>query len=999
MSFAAIVEAALPALLALGVAAQSLAAGDIRETATSLTASTGDGLRLELDRVSGCLSSLRIGGSTYTLSSQPLIRFEEVLEKKGAPDLLDGGLTGDWTKYASSGKNSRIVQLDQKEPTPLVLSGWCRYETKAGASGWMNRNLALNACGIYADGDAMPEQSAYFGQYDHGPQFNSRVICPDQPLKQVEVRRTADDPNSVAWFKGITLREARHRTVSPHSPCGRIDCTITQEFRIKDAGISGVVKYQPADDRIVIRCRFASETKTDRAISAYLAIPFDANGGTWHDDLRNSRKIEPGKMYRRDDYWYGAGRDGYNDRYPLACVENRDGAGLAIATELAEPRVFRTEYDGARKELRIRYDIGLSPDGGRWENQGSFTVYLFTYNGADGFRGAADRFQRIFDWAFMKRAKHEGMWIPFVSPETIPGGWEDFHVTFVEAVSNVGWERARRMYSLRYVEPWIHHQTMIPEKVASAVSGAPDPSVSIKLPDRLRGDKSPDLFEDVSARFAAYPGSYITDNWGQPQGYFFRQPERKENMMIVNPNPDLPAPPGSSFSSGGYDWQGILESAQSPSQWHIDGWTVTKATDAPVAIIDSDEKAGGERSVRIDPVVSKSCWGTWTRGINQVFYYKGSSRGPFEMCFSVRGEGMPARGTSIGWTITFYYEDGSSEVRRVGLEGLNEKWTRIAKSLDVKAKPYAINLYFGKDSRDIDPSAVWLNDVELKASGERENLLVNPGFEHAELLPGGIGGIYLDTMECYANNLNYRRDHWQFAEEPLTFDSARKPALQQQFSHVTFGRRAAEWARARDKIAFANCAPVTPFAAPYMDAMGSEEFWAPDGKWNPKSDREFQFVRFMSGAKSWSILQYSDLTADQIRRYVNRCAFYGVYPSWIYKWTNPVFIAQIRPLYAKMMPILVEINTAGWRPLTMASSDSAHIWMERFGDDKSVYLTVFNTAAVEQSSIITLDPRLKLTGRRIVELTSGAQVDLNSDGASFSVHLSSEDLKIFRLKP
>lgn len=83
----------------------------------------------------------------------------------------------------------------------------------------------------------------------------------------------------------------------------------------------------------------------------------------------------------------------------------------------------------------------------------------------------------------------------------------------------------------------------------------------------------------------------------------------------------------------------------------------------------------------------------------------------------------------------------------------------------------------------------------------------------------------------------------------------------------------------------------------------------------------------------------------------------------------------------------------------MASSDSAHIWMERFGDDKSVYLTVFNTAAVEQSSIITLDPRLKLTGRRIVELTSGAQVDLNSDGASFSVHLSSEDLKIFRLKP
>ncbi len=991
---------ALPlAMLALSMAVPADTAAleetaGIRQSARSFTLSTRDGLALTVNRANGWFGSLSIGGSSPLIAPRPMIRFEEVLEVQDAPDLLTDGFGSGWSKFSSTGRNTRTVILNQTEPTPLILSGWCRYETSGETAGWMNRSLALNAYGTYTDGETMPEQSAYFGQYNHGPQFNSRVICPDKPLKQLEVKQTADEPKASAWFKGITLKQAKYQVTSPGDPCRQIDSTLTQEFSIGEAAIRGVVKYQAADECIIVRCRFQSERKSDRAISGYFAIPFDATGGTWHDDLRNSRKIEPGKIYRRDDYWYGAGRDGYNDRYPLACVENKNGHGLAIATDLSEPRVFRTDYDASRRELRIRYDLGLSPDGGRWANQASFTVYLFTYEGRDGMRGAADKFMRVFDWAFEKRAKQDGMWIPFVSPEAIPGGHEDFRLSFVETITNPGWERVRGMYTLRYVQPYIHHQDFVPELVAKAVSGTPDPSVSVKLADQLSKSRPPDLFEDDAIRFAAYRGSYITDNWGQPQGYFFRQPNHKENMMIVSPNPDLPAPEGSDYSSGGYDLHSLLEAADSPSHWHIDSWTVTKVTEAQIAASDSNHKTDGSRSVRIDPVGTKSRWGSWTRGISQVFYYKGSSAGPFTLSYSVRGENVPAEGTTVGWKLTFHYEDGSTDIRRVALDGVGPVWKRMEQSLEVKAKPYAVTVYFGKDSRSIDPSTIWLDDAKLTAQGDPENLLTNGSFESAEVLPGGLSGVYLDTLECYANNLNYRREHWLYAEEPLTFDSARKPALQQQFSHVTFSRRVGEWARARNKVVFGNCAPVTPFAAPYMDAMGSEEFWAPDGKWNPKSDREFQFVRFMSGAKSWSILQYSDLTPDQVRAYVNRCAFYGVYPSWIYKWTNPVFIAQIRPLYAKMMPILVEINKAGWQPLTLASSSNPDVWIERFGAGDTVYLTLFNPTDKPQPAVVTLDNRLGVSAKDpAVDMTTGAEMPSDN----ITVDLQPEDIKIIRL--
>jgi len=1005
---------------------------NILETPQAITLRTDDGLSLTLNRSKGFATAMAIGERVFQMAQASPIRFEEVVEIPDAPDLLkdrgfqdspapwgmspeaieegNSALAGRWLRV--SGKEGkiprRVVRLNQSQAEPLVLSGWCRAEMHTQAAGWMNSHLALNIHGTYSDGDRMPEQSAYFGQYDHGPQFNAKVLCPDKPLASVAITLTAPEGDCTAWYKEVTLKPARYRIISPESPCERIDARVTQDFAIEEASLRGLLTYQPAKEYIEIRCRFESQKKTDRALSVYLAIPFDAVGGLWHDDFRRFRKIESGRIYRNEK-WYGAGRDGYDSRYPIACVESVDGIGLCLATAIDEPRVFQIEYDSAKQELRIRYDLGLSPDAGRWANRGSFTAYLFRYDTRDGFRGATEKYHRLFDWAFFnKRVDLEGLWLAFLTPSAIPGGWEDFHFQFVEAMRDIGWESGQGMSSLKYVEPWIHHHESPPHAPFEETRGPIDPQGAIKRAKKMLQDKSLETPPESRHRYAAFLGSYIEDNWGNPQGYFFRNPKgRNENMMIVNPNPSIPPPKGAHFTSGDFDNEVIREASQIWKQWHVDGWTLYRFSERPCLEVDAQQKASGRQSIRFDPIRSKSYWEQYVHGIEQTFYYTGDN-GPFEFSFSARGENLPAPGTGLQWTVEFQSEEDRIDSQVFKLSGVDNIWRRYRYTLSPKWHPFAITIRLVNLPWFPDPSTIWIDDVRLTVAGKPENLVANGDFEKAQLLQGSMDGVYLDTMECYTNNLNYRRSHWPYAEEPLTFDAARKPALQQQFSHITYARRMAEWSRMRDLLLFGNCAPGTPFAAPYLDVMGGEEDWMPGGKWSPKSDADFNFVRFMCRARPFCLLQYADLDREHLERYIKRCVFYGVFPgnqsssrtSGKWYWSNAVRVARDRPLYKKYMPVLREIAGAGWQPITLASADSPNLWLERFGAGSTLYLTVFNPTGETQSATLTLDPRSGMTVHsKVWEMIQGQEVTPNPANASlsFSVTVETEDVRVFRI--
>ena len=986
---------------------------------------TDDGLQLNINKDNGFGVSLKIGKLDTNLGSIPLVKFEEVIENNNAPNLLDGsdfdtqGHNEDekcsdngWYFVLGGDKApTQTVSLNQKQPKPLVLSGVCKAELIPAGSGWavgwQNKNLALNVYGTYADGQEMPEQSAYFGQYTHGLQFNKKVLCPNRPLSQVRIAASCGIKGSKAWFKDIALKEAEYSTTSPSSSCQRTEHSVVQEFNLERSQLAGYLAYQVLEEGIQIRCNFKSLKKVDRAISGYITIPIDAIGGVWYDDFRTSRKIEEGLLYRNSS-WFGLGRDGYGSKYPIGCIETPQGEGLAIATSIDEPRVFQVEYDANKKELRIRYDFGLSPDGGTWANRASFTALIFRYDAKDGFRAATERYHSIYKWAYKKRVKKEGLWMAFLNPYQVVGSISDFHFQFIEAISSVGWGSQKGQYWFRYVEPWIMHQEAPAHSMFSEITGSVDPQLAIKLAKKNSENHDMNFPDEKRQKYRGFLGSYIEDEWGQPQGYFYRNEKgRNENMMIVNPNVNLPPADGAHFTSGAWDTEVISEDIKIWKQWHLDGWTFQRSHSRVSGEIDMDDKASGRQSLRFDPIESRSYWEQYFKGIVQRVLLKTDSEKEFSFSFKAKCTDMEKDGTPMKWDICFLPKDEQAEVFSYSLNNLTADWKKYHYDITLKQNPFSVEALL-MERWFYDPATFWFDDVCLTVKGSDENLLANGGFEKARMMKGDVHGVYMDTIECY-NNLNRRRSHWAYSLFPLTFGCAREPGINQVFSNTEFAKKTAEKAWSRDLLMMANSLPFTCFSAPYCDVMGIEESWIQGDKWSPKSDESFNFCRFVSRAKPYGLLQMSDLTVEQMYLYMKRCLFYGVFPGhqsvskvdgrWY--WYNPVRIESHRPVYKKYMPILIEITKAGWQPVTLACSGNENIWIERYGDGNNIYFTLFNPSNKIQEGMIAFDPKTGITSEsKIAELTNNKIYDANSVGYETArrFNIGPEDVLVLKIQ-
>lgn len=983
---------------------------------------TDDGLLLTLDKSDSSARRLQIGSASFPIHA-PLIRFEEVIESPDASNLLDGSLTktwnisedsiedsanghpGEWIRVAGSDSDRprAKVTLNQTQPEPLVLSGWCQARVKGEAFGWWNRNLALNAHIRYPkDAGTMPEQSAYFGQYDHPPQFNKRIICPDRPIQDVELDLSVLGGDCVAWYRDVQLQTARYRNLIPTDPPERLDTTIQQLFTIPDGNLRGTVLFQPTSEFLKIQCLFESTEPVDRALSGYVTIPFNAVGGVWHNDVRDFRTIESGSIYRNAD-WYGAGRDGFSSRYPFACVENAEGLGLAIATSVHEPRVFQAEYDALEKQLRIRFDLGLSTDAGRWANRGSFTAYLFTFE--DGFRGATAKYYHLFGEAFRNRVSDQGVWLAFMSPTAIAGGWEDFHFKFLESVGNMGWAAKQKMLSFRYNLAWIHPHQFPPHCPGEEAKGAVRPSAALDAAHRITSGDYAHLPFEMRQGYASYLGAWIADKWGEPQGYFFRSATggRNENMMIVNPSVTLLPPSGTDYSFGSWNQATVQETMNTERQWAVPGWSPVRVGVRPFLEIDTEDKCEGKQSLRLTPVQGSSYYEQHLRGISQVHLYKEKDWGAFTLSFSARGEHIPETGTPLKWQVIFWYDEGSPTHHDFSLSELTEDWKSFQFQVEPRERPMAFSVRVESPTWTEDSTILWIDDVSFMVKtepGTRE-LLANGGFEEAELVPCRLDGVYLDIIESYEANLNYRREHWRYAKYPLTFDWGREPAIHQIFSHAEYVRHMAEWLRPQGRLVFGNCTPKTPFVTPHLDILGNEVFWKTGEQWTPWSDSQCNYARLMAAKKPYCLLQYGDMTQEEQARYVKRCLFYGFYPSnqaapsggWY--WAFPPVVERHRDIFAEYVPLIKQVAEAGWEPLTLASSDNKDVWIERFGSGERVYLTVFNPTETHKTAVVTLDERLGATRKtRVLNLATGKRVRWTEAGRSFRVSLDGEDVLV-----
>jgi len=229
---------------------------------------------------------------------------------------------------------------------------------------------------------------------------------------------------------------------------------------------------------------------------------------------------------------------------------------------------------------------------------------------------------------------------------------------------------------------------------------------------------------------------------------------------------------------------------------------------------------------------------------------------------------------------------------------------------------------------------------------------------------GEQDGEYLDSLETWADTLDYRPQHLASSPFPVPFETnSYKPVLPQWYSTYTFTQFLSNDLHNRDKILMANATPIRySIFAPLCDVLGIEANWLDaTGKYTPETDSTLNLRRTMSGKKPYLILQntdYDKFTPEYVEKYFARCLFYGIYPSMFSAnaadnpyWETPRRYNRDRKLFKKYIPLVKRLSAADWEPLTYATVSNRKVWIERYG--KRLF-TLYNATVSAHETTLTL---------------------------------------------
>ena len=253
-----------------------------------------------------------------------------------------------------------------------------------------------------------------------------------------------------------------------------------------------------------------------------------------------------------------------------------------------------------------------------------------------------------------------------------------------------------------------------------------------------------------------------------------------------------------------------------------------------------------------------------------------------------------------------------------------------------------------------------------------------------------IDGVGVDCMAWHNLEFyNHNEEHFPYADFPLTFH-AKKPAIYNGISGAEYIKYVAELMRAKDRYVAANLVNKIhhPWYAPWIDIPITEI------KKIPQPDSICCYKRTLYYQKPFCLLllahgsSFGALTEDDLLTYFHQATFWGFYPSFHdaqgdygepieYYWTTPSFYNRDRELFKKYLPIIEELNNAGWEPVTYARSSNPQIYVERFGDPAAgtVYFTTWNDGTERMSFTIEIEVGSKEGDQKIIELISGEEVD------------------------
>lgn len=483
---------------------------------------------------------------------------------------------------------SQTLTLNRKTVAPLVVRGWSRAE---GVSGSADSGYSLYADLIYTDGTPLWGQTANFSTGNHDWQMREVIIHPEKPVRSLTLHCLLRGHAGTVWFDDVSVTEvtaegeavlfqgtpmipvpppnpapaatARFVTgdglelgladarvvsvqVDGHELAGaayggffardvaaRSDAFAFERGECPELGLRLDFTVQAHTHHLRLRGRLTNQRGGDRAILLVFALPVDATGWVWGDDIRRHREIK-GRSEFLVAHPVGAGTTGTLSAYPLAAVANAS-YGLALGVDYDRPAQYRLFYHAGTRQLCAAFDLGLVPESEQFPNAAEFGLVLYRFTPVWGFRAAFEKFTRIWPDHFVVRVREQGIWMPFTAINTVQG-WEDFGFRFHEVLrgdgADVAWGDAHGILSFRYTEPmtwWMPMAPEVPRTLAEA----------LRVRDAYATGQ-PGFHRDM-ARVSVHAAMY--DAEGNPALLFRNEPWANGAVWSLNPNPALPASP------------------------------------------------------------------------------------------------------------------------------------------------------------------------------------------------------------------------------------------------------------------------------------------------------------------------------------------------------------------------------------------------------------------------------------------------------------------------
>lgn len=437
-----------------------------------------------------------------------------------------------------------VVVLNQKTPTPVLATGWSRA---AGVEGLAGPDYSLYLDVEYADGTNLWGQSASFAAGTHGWQRQRVLVRPEKPIRTLRVYALFRNRVGTAWFDDFSVAEMGGAGVfdSQRLAAPTLPARVETGWFVRDVAADGPLR-PIAPGRPALGLRLALRSRGDTTWADLSAAPGPARAVTlvyaeraglravrWHDDIRSGRPARTGDFANVAPVALGAA--GALSPYPFAAVTGSGGGrALAIPPELG-PRVARLGYHADSGLLYAAFDLALDPGSGK--GGAAVAVTRFPVDPAWGFRDAAARYARRFPDAFRRRARAEGIWIPFTDPGIV-AGLADFGIAYHEGDNAVAGDDARGILSFRYTEPmswWMPMPKGTPRTYDAAMAMVRE-KASGSDPEQRRW-----------AQALLRSGAQGAD--GRFLGDFRDTPWADGIAWVLSPDPKLPRPPGEAIKA------------------------------------------------------------------------------------------------------------------------------------------------------------------------------------------------------------------------------------------------------------------------------------------------------------------------------------------------------------------------------------------------------------------------------------------------------------------